>query len=225
MNFTILYKPWIILKFDIICLQELWRFNDSSLFTLDGYHSLIFKSRDQNTQGGGVGIFVNNQLKVTHLPQYSVFIDKIVETIFIEIALPQGKNIVIASVYRPNSSYVNLTGSQQLEQFTTALNSVVSQIMAAGKTCYLLGDFNIDILKLEQHKPTADYINSLFSLGCLQLITVPTRCVNNSSTLIDHIITNDCSPSYTCGAFTNRISDHFPIFAYLTIQNPKSPTV
>ena len=208
-------------KFDIICLQELWRIIDPSIFVLDGYHSLVFKSREQNVQGGGVGIFVNKHLKFTNLPEYSVFIDKVVETIFIEIAINKKKNIIIGSVYRLNSAYVNLTSSQQLEQFTISLNSIINQITAAGKTCYLLGDFNVDILKINQHKPSAEYVNSLFSLGCLQLMTVPTRCINNSSTLIDHIVTNDCIPSYTCGALTNRISDHFPIFCLLNQTKPK----
>lgn len=43
---------------DIICLQELWRFPDSTSFNLPDYHPLIYKLRHNNIQGGGVGIFV-----------------------------------------------------------------------------------------------------------------------------------------------------------------------
>ena len=144
---------------------------------LNGYHNLLFKSRCNNVQGGGVGIIINNQLKVTQLPELSTFIDKIIETIFIEIELPRGKKIVVGSIYRPNSAHINISSSQQLEQFTFTLNEIVSKLANDGKKFYLLGDFNIDLLKLEQHKPSADYINTLFSLGCLQLVTLPTRCV------------------------------------------------
>ena len=35
------------------------------------------------------------------------------------------------------------------------------------------------------------YINSILSHGAIPLITKPTRISNNSSTIIDHIITND----------------------------------
>ena len=45
--------------------------------------------------------------------------------------------------------------------------------------------------------------------------------LNSSSTLIDHIVTNDNLPSYVCGAFTNRISDHFPIFCIINQTKPK----
>ena len=209
-------------KFDVICLQELWKMYDPNMFSLNGYHSLFFKSRCNNVQGGGVGIFVNNQLKTTQLPELSTFIDKVIETIFIEIELPRGKKIVIGSIYRPNSAHTNISSSQQLEQFTIALNEIISKIANEGKKLYLLGDFNIDLLKLDQHKPSADYINNLFSLGCIQLLTLPTRCINTSSTLIDHIVTNENLPSFVCGAFTNRISDHFPIFCIINQTKPKT---
>ena len=208
-------------KFDVICLQELWRMHNPDIFHIDGYHELIFKSRSLNTQGGGVGIYVNNQLKVTNLPDYSIFIDKIVETVFVEIELPSKKKIVVGSIYRPNSAYVNMSSLQQLEKFLETINSIICKISSTGKRVYLLGDFNIDLLKIEHHKQTADYINSLFSFGCLQLITLPTRCINKSSTLIDHIITNVNSPTYTCGALSSRVSDHFPIFCFLEDKKPR----
>ena len=207
-------------KFDVICLQELWKMHNPDLFNLNGYHKLLFKSRSANVQGGGVGIFVNNQLKVKNLPEYSIFIDKIIETIFIEIELPSKKKFIIASVYRPNSAYVNMSSTQQLEQFLETMNSILCKISAAGKKVYIFGDFNIDLLKIESHKHTAEYVNSLFSQGCLQLMTIPTRCIHNSSTLIDHIITNVNSPYYTCGALTSRVSDHFPIFCFLDSKKP-----
>ena len=209
-------------KFDVICLQEIWKMHNPDLFHLNGYHKLLFKSRTANVQGGGVGIFVNNQLKVKNLPEYSIFIDKIIETIFIEIELPSKKKFIIASVYRPNSAYIDISSSQQLEQFLESMNSILCKISAAGKKVYIFGDFNIDLLKIESHKPTADYVNSLFSQGCLQLMTIPTRCVHKSSTLIDHIITNVNSPSFTCGALTSRVSDHFPIFCFLDTKKPKN---
>jgi len=206
-------------KFDVLCLQELWRMHDPAIFSLDGYHNMYFKSRHNNVQGGGVGIFVSNQLKVVQLPDISIFIDKVIETVFVEIEIAKNKKIVVGSIYRPNSSYIDLTSSQQLEQFNEAMSTIVNNL--AGKTFYLFGDFNIDLLKIEQHKPSADYVNSIFSLGCLQLMNLPTRCIHNSATLIDHIITNELLPSYTCGAFINRISDHFPIFCILPLTKPK----
>ena len=84
---------------------------------------------------------------------------------------------------------------------------------------------NLDLLKLTHHPPTDDYVNNLFTSGFLQLITKPTRCKNNSATLIDHFITNVMKNAYTCGVIISDISDHFPIFLFLeearvTVANP-----
>ena len=107
--------------------------HNPDIFHIDGYHELIFKSRSLNTQGGGVGIYVNNQLKVTNLPDYSIFIDKIVETVFVEIELPSKKKIVVGSIYRPNSAYVNMSSLQQLEKFLETINSIICKISSTGK--------------------------------------------------------------------------------------------
>ena len=40
---------------DIICLQELWKVCNSEVLNIDGYSLLVFKSRSNNVQGGGVG--------------------------------------------------------------------------------------------------------------------------------------------------------------------------
>ena len=39
---------------DIICLQEIWRIHDCTMFNIDGYHPLVYKSRSNDVQGGGV---------------------------------------------------------------------------------------------------------------------------------------------------------------------------
>jgi hypothetical protein len=51
-------------------------------------------------------------------------------------------------------------------------------------------DFNLDVLKYQSCNLSRTYIDLLFSLGLLQVITKPTRCKPNSATLIDHVCTN-----------------------------------
>jgi hypothetical protein len=199
-------------NFDVICLQELWRLNNPDMYQLENYHELIFKSRELNVQGGGVGFYIKNSVKFKILNDISIFVDKVIETFFIEIELHKQK-FIIGSVYRPNSSTANMTSTEQLAKFNDSLNFILSSI--GNKKIYLLGDINIDILKFESHKPTADYINNIFSLGCLQLISKPTRCNHLSATLIDHIVTNVISSKYVTGVLANSISDHFPIFCIL----------
>ena len=57
----------------------------------------------------------------------------------------------------------------------------------------------------------------LISNGYYPLINVPTRVTDNSSTIIDHIITNDHIHNISSGVIKTDLTDHFPIFC--TISN------
>ena len=78
----------------------------------------------------------------------------------------------------------------------------------------LLGDLNLDALLYHENPGVQTYIDSLFSYGLLQLVCKPTRCNDNSATLIDHALTNVKSPIYSISILTSRISDHFPVEIY-----------
>jgi exonuclease III len=208
-------------KPDIIALQELWTINDADVLSLKGYHQLIFKSRSPKTQGGGVGFYISEKLKFKMRHDLSFFTEKIYESIFIEILLPKSKNIVIGSIYRPNSAYVDMTSTEQLSVFNETLLHTMSLINNENLVAYLLGDFNIDVLKINDHQPTSNYIENVFSMGFLQLITKPTRCINGHASLIDHVLTNDLKNEYNSCIIINRISDHFPIFHVISAKNDK----
>ena len=82
------------------------------------------------------------------------------------------------------------------------------------KICYLLGDYNINILNYSSHVHTAQFVDMMSSSGFMPLITRPTRVTATSATLIDNIFTNnlmDISHSLQ-GLFITDVSDHFPIF-------------
>ena len=52
----------------------------------------------------------------------------------------------------------------------------------------------------------------LASNGYFPLITLPTRVNDVSSTLIDHLITNDHKNSIFPGIIKTDLTDHYPIF-------------
>ena len=110
--------------FDVICLQELWTLHDPTMFNIEGYH-FIFKGRKSGVQGGGVGLYIRSDLKFKLIPEYSIFIDKVIETIFVEIEVNEKKKIIVSSVYRPNGPHPNLTQSQQLDQFYEMFSNII----------------------------------------------------------------------------------------------------
>ena len=55
------------------------------------------------------------------------------------------------------------------------------------------------------------YINTILSHGSILLITKPTKISNNSSTIIDHIITNDSKHELQSFIVKSDLTDHYPI--------------
>ena len=81
-----------------------------------------------------------------------------------------------------------------------------------------MGDFNINLLNYDKHKPTADFIENVFSYSYIPLITKPTSITNNSATLIYNLFTNNTQPTSKkhVGILYTDISDHLPIYCFET---------
>jgi len=205
---------------DVLCIQELWQIADPSLLSLPSYHNIVFKLR-HITQGGGVGIYIKDHINFKVLDGLSVFVDRIFESIFIEVSLPDSnKKILIGSVYRPGSAHPTLSNTEQFTQFIEIFSNVLSDAHSKFENVYIFGDFNLDLIKLNKNKQVKEYVDLLFSFGFLQIVTRPTRLSSSSATLIDHIITNVSHPVYETSILTASISDHFPIFFNIPFNRP-----
>ena len=78
------------------------------------------------------------------------------------------------------------------------------------KISFLLGDYNIDLLKEEDHRQTKDFIDLIHSYTFFPVINRPTRIPRESATIIDNIITNSMC-QHSGGIFVADVSDHLPI--------------
>ena len=88
-----------------------------------------------------------------------------------------------------------------------------------------MGDFNINLLNIDTHLPSSEFIESFYSFGIFPLINKPTRVTDNSTTLIDNIFSNEVlNENMINGIFYTKITDHFPIFSIncnKVIEKPK----
>ena len=53
-----------------------------------------------------------------------------------------------------------------------------------------MGDVNINLINMDKHTPTLDFIDTLLEHGMIPTISKPTRVTKNSATLIDNIVAN-----------------------------------
>ena len=71
---------------------------------------------------------------------------------------------------------------------------------------------------------SSDYVNMLASNGFYPLINLPTRVTATSSTIIDHIFTNDHKHQILPGIIKADISDHYFIFCDVIMYAPSVKT-
>ena len=103
-----------------------------------------------------------------------------------------------------------------LEDFNECyLNILLEKLSKENKTAFLLGDFNIDLLKYDKHNSTNEFLDTLSSNYFLPLILLPTRITVSSKTLIDNIFTNKISQDVISGNISASISDHLPQFSII----------
>ena len=73
------------------------------------------------------------------------------------------------------------------DHFINKLNYIMNEILKLCKYVFVMGDFNINLLKSNE-RHAIDLVNLFHGFGIMSLINKPTRITENSSTLIDHLI-------------------------------------
>ena len=80
------------------------------------------------------------------------------------------------------------------------------------KTVFLLRDFNVDLLKYEDHKATNEFLDSLSSNKVLPYISSQLELPPIQSLLLIILFSNYISQEIISGNLTLTISDHLPQF-------------
>ena len=99
------------------------------------------------------------------------------------------------------------------QHFITDLEYALSTISNKKKRCFILGDFNIDLLKFNHNHQVDIFVNLMCAYSFSSCIDRPTRVCpgpngTTSISLIDNIFTNDAE---------NRIKSGNLLQTYLTI--------
>ena len=103
------------------------------------------------------------------------------------------------------------------------MNKILSQRIP----CVVAGDFNIDLLKFDNHTATKDFLHSLLTNNFTPTVLLPSRITSKSTSLIDHIYINKGQKNNSAwfdshiksGNLLTDISDHLPNFT-LILNNP-----
>ena len=75
------------------------------------------------------------------------------ESIFIETTI-DSKKTVVGVIYRPPGGDLN--------EFNETLTGILDKLKSEKNQCYLLGDFNINLLSYDAHSLTAEFIDMMY---------------------------------------------------------------
>ena len=126
-----------------------------------------------------------------------------IECLFVKLST-KDSSYVVGVVYRPPNSNITL--------FNEKMNDILSKL--SNMPCYVMGDYNIDLMKYENHMQTGEFLNNMHSNSLIPLIYKPTRETKTTATLIDNIFTNNYNVNDLLlqGLLITDISDHYAIF-------------
>ena len=154
----------------------------------------------------GISLYVKEGLSFTEREDLPTNISHL-ESLFIELDSEKLLNnkILIGVLYKPPSAAA--------DSFLEALSNVLSKVQTEQKESFIMGDYNMDLLKNKSNKQVSNFIDTFLSYSFLPLINKPTRITSSSATLIDNIFcncvhNNDFLNSILC----TDISDHLPVF-------------
>ena len=89
-------------------------------------------------------------------------------------------------------------------------NGLLDKISKEEKNIFLLGDFNINLLNYNEHRPTNDFLDSLASSSLLPYILQSTRLTGQSKALIDN-----------WDSFHARLNSHYKAWSYRKKKHKK----
>lgn len=196
--------------YDIVGITETWLEPNilSNNVSIDAYN---FIRLDRSTRGGGIGMYVKKNLRYTILET-----DSSIEQLWIKLKLDK-LNWCIGCIYRAPGFNCN--------NFIDIFENTLSSIIPFTEHLVCMGDFNIDLLKLNTQN-SQNFTSLLDSVGLVQIIQEPTRIAQNCATLIDLFLISDKTLVTNSGVRSlHSISDHELIYCNVNSGNSGTPMV
>ena len=128
------------------------------------------------------------------------------------------KAIIIGNVYRPPYN-----SRDSYTTFSFEFNAMLLEYQSTSQKAYICGDYNIDLLKVNDLKFNKEYFHDILSAGYIPTITLPTR-LSASSSLIDNIFATNLSADISACILNVHISDHQPVISFSNDEVPLSRT-
>ena len=209
---------------DAILIQETWltdiqcKNETLELYNIPGYQAIPLGR--QCGRKGGLMIYLNEIYSYTPRQLYTPSIHW--EGLFIDITHKHNEvlpnKIILANIYRPPRDN---NSNSSIDRFLQPFSDVFNILCQENATLAIGGDFNVNLLKLNEREKFQEYFDLFVGNGCNPQITMPTRFSKKSATLIDQIFCrfSKYSSHNFSGILVTKISDHLPCFSTINFLN------
>lgn len=175
---------------------------------MEGYEAV---RADRATRGGGVCWYLKQPVK-WKLLDVDFLCGEHLEQLWIQVNIG-GHSLALCAVYRPPGSPV--TALNELE-------GVLHHVYLCYDELVVVGDINIDLLKRD-NPFSCQLVDVLSQVNLVQIVTEPTRCSDNSSSLIDIICIDKRSNRIQCiNIDVLNETDHMMVWCELDMHLPAS---
>ena len=189
---------------DVICISETWLSPDTpnEHIVIPSYSVY----RCDKGRGGGACIYVKDIYTVNLLEPTNER-PQGVEDVWVTIQSCKFPTIIVGCMYRHPKAHICTYDY---------IRDMMHSLSLKNKAFYILGDFNDDFLS-----NNSKLKHLISNTELTQLITVPTRITQTSSTLLDLIITNRPSSVIQSDTIPCPVADHELITVTLNLEKPK----
>ena len=134
-----IFLSLVKVRFDIISLSESRITKNNSLTTnidIPGYN---IEHTPTESKAGGCLLYISNKVSYKLRSDLNIYCPKQLESVFIEVLLPNQKNHIIGVIYKHPSMNVS--------KFTNEyFNDLLNRIRFENKNALLAGDFNVNLI-------------------------------------------------------------------------------
>jgi len=193
---------------DILCISETWLHQEisSNFISIPNFHVY----RCDAGRGGGVCIYVSDTLKSNKMSS-TIVNHTAVEDIWVTVQSSMYPSFLVGTIYRhPHAT---------TESFDY-LENISREMSLKRKPLFILGDLNDDL-----NKPNAKLHGIINKNKLEQLIKKPTRITENTSSILDVIITNRPDIILHTDAVPCHIADHELLTLTINVEKPKRKPV
>ena len=155
---------------------------------------------------GGTLLYINSKHSYKIRKDLKLYKPHKIESVFVEVIMPKKTNIIVGCIYRHPDNNIDDFNSNYLRPILHKLSKESS------KKIFLLGDFNIDLLKFNSCSSICNFLDELSSSYFTPQIFLPSRIIGSTKTLIDNIFCNipQSSERNISANLTSTYSDHLP---------------